>query len=97
MDRLSDSASNLNLRYVIEGGTLETEHFYKVTLDSDIYTLDQDKITEIMFNAASLKEINEKLFRIYLNVLTDYFLEILTTDSVSASDSIVGVELNEAI
>ena len=97
VDRLSDSASNLNLRYVIEGGTLETEHFYKVTLDSDIYTLDQDKITEIMFNAASLKEINEKLFRIYLNVLTDYFLEILTTDSVSASDSIVGVELNEAI
>ena len=48
-----------------------------------------------MHDEEEIKVINEKLFVIYLNAVTDDFLEILISDEEISSDGILGVELNE--
>lgn len=95
VDRLSDGESNINLRYLIEEGEIDGQKYYKVVLDSDIYMMNQDVISRIVLDEEEIKVINEKLFVIYLNAVTDDFLGILISDEEISSDGILGVELNE--
>lgn len=95
IERFTDGSSNINLKHAIEEGKLDEEIFYKVTLDSDIYIAEQKNIENVIFDDKSMDEINDKLFRVYLNAITDEFLELLCSEDGMDSDKIVGVELNE--
>lgn len=93
IDRLSNGIHNINMRYAIEQGQLENDLVYKVTLDSDIYVTDQSEIERLLFKEESINEVNETLFRIYLNAITEDFIKVLCSDEDSVD--IIGVESNE--
>ena len=93
-DKLFDGKHNINMNYAVEEGTLGEEIVYKITLDSDIYLSAQNDIEQVVFEETALKDINEKLFRIYLNVITDDLIEILIRDQEPSSDEILGVDDN---
>lgn len=94
-DRLVCGAQKLNLRYAVEQGQLGEEVVYKLTLDTDIYLLNQAEIDKYLFDEKKLSEINEKVFRIYIGVLTDKMIELLTNDHEEGLEEILGVESNE--
>ena len=93
IDRLSNGIHSINMRYAIEQGQLENDLVYKVTLDSDIYVTDQSEIERLLFKEDSINELNETLFRIYLNAITEDFIKILCSDEDPVD--IIGVENNE--
>lgn len=94
-DKLFDGKHNINMNYAVEEGMLGDELVYKITLDSDIYLTVQKDIEETVFEENALKEINEKLFKIYINVITEDLIEILTNEQSLYSDEILGVDDNE--
>lgn len=93
-DKLFDGKHNINMNYAVEEGMLGEEIVYKITLDSDIYLSAQNDIEQAVFEETALKEINEKLFRIYINVITEDLIEVLTSDQAPSSDEILGVDDN---
>lgn len=94
-NNLSDGVRNLNLRYAIEEGQIDIERYYKVTLDSDIYLTSQDEIMKILFNEQDIAAINEILFSVYINVITEEFLNVLISNQEMKTSEILGVELND--
>ena len=95
IDRLSTEESNINLRYRVEDGEVNEQQYYRVTLDSDIYVSKQETIEKIIFDKDEMMKINEKLFEIYLNVLTDKFITLLVDEEEPDLEILMGVELNE--
>lgn len=93
-DSLAYENENLNLKYAVEQGMLGTDKVYKVTLDTDIYLLEQAEIEKILSNQRCLSEINELVFGIYIDSLTDKMIELLC-DEEAEMDGIVGIEDNE--
>ena len=91
---LSYGKKNLNLRYAVEKGNLDKEPFYKVTLDSDIYSVDKATIHSIIENKDEMASINEMLFTIYCGALTDQMAELLTSEN-DLPEGLAGVENNE--
>ena len=94
-DRLVNGQQKINLRYAVEQGYLGEESVYKVTLDTDIYMNDQKEIDQYFFGDSHLPDINEIAFRIYLGVLTEKMIDILSTDQEHEPEEIFGVENNE--
>lgn len=94
-NNLSDGLKNLNLRYAIEEGLIDVERYYKVTLDADIYLTSQDEIMKTVFNEQEIGAINEKLFSVYINAITEEFLNVLASDREMTTNEILGVELND--
>ena len=95
IDRLSNGIHNINMRYATEQGELENDLVYKVTLDSDIYVTNQSEIERLLFEEKSINEVNEILFRIYLNAITDDFIKVLCSNVDNLPVDIIGVESNE--
>lgn len=95
IDRLSTEESNINLRYRVEDGELNEQQYYRVTLDSDVYVGKQEVIEKIIFDEDEMMRINEKLFEIYLNVLTDKFIMLLVDEEEPDLEILMGVEPNE--
>ena len=94
-DKLQNGLQKLNLRYAVEQGQLGVDSVYKVTLDTDIYLAEQTEIEQYLFGEKQLTEINEVAFRIYLGVLTEKMIGILTDDQDCETDEVLGVESNE--
>ena len=94
-NNLSDGLRNLNLRYAIEEGQIKKELYYKVTLDADIYLTSRDEIMKIIFNKQEIEAINEKLFSVYINAITEEFLDLLVSNQELTTNEILGVELND--
>lgn len=92
---LSSEDMDINLIYAIEEGEIGESTYQKVTLDSDIYITAQTQIERILLDKSAMNDINETLFRIYLNTVSDRFLELLTSDDDLCTDEILGVEPNE--
>lgn len=85
----------LNLLCDIEQGQLDDKQVYKLTLDSDIYIDDTNSIEKNIFEDGNLSLLNERLFMIYVDALTDEFGKMLLSDEDICQDEIMGVERNE--
>lgn len=85
----------LNLLCDIEQGQLNDKQVYKLTLDSDIYIDDTNKIEKDIFMDKNIASLNERLFMIYIDALTDEFGSMLLSDEDIGQDEIIGVERNE--
>lgn len=81
----------VNLSCNIEQGSSERKTLYKVSLDSDIYVDNADKIEE----GFDFLQMNNILFNIYVSSLTEKFLAGLCGDDQSAFEGIIGVEKND--
>lgn len=93
--RLSDGKKNVNLRYIVEQGEIDQDVYFKVTLDSDIYSNDENTIKVVLSNKDELSAINETLFKIYCGAITEKLAEVLLSEDNSLPEGIVGVEENE--
>ena len=85
----------MNLLCDIEQGQLGDEQIYKVTLDSDIYIDVTENIENIIFQDYDIARLNDKLFEIYVDALTQEFGSMLLSDDTIWPDEIMGVEKNE--
>ena len=83
------------MRYIVEQGELNQDTFFKITLDSDIYSTDEITINQILNVKSELSSINEMLFTIYCGVITEQFAEILLSEDDKIPEGLVGVENNE--
>ena len=68
---------------------------HQVTLDSDIYVVSQNEIERLLFSETAISEINETLFRIFINSISEALLEILSSESDDVPDGLEGVESND--
>lgn len=85
----------MNLLCDIEQGQLNDKQVYKLTLDSDIYIDDTNCIEKEIFENNNISSLNERLFAIYIDALTDEFVEMLANDEDIDQVEIIGVERNE--
>lgn len=93
--QLSDGKRSLNLRFGVDQGEIDQEKYYRVTLDSDIYSTDEVTITEIIEQKQKMQETNDTLFKVYCNVLNDRLIEILSTEELDIPEGLAGIENNE--
>ncbi|WP_373263578.1 TIGR04255 family protein [Hungatella hathewayi] len=85
----------MNVLCDIEQGMLGNKQIYKVTLDSDIYIDVTETIEKIIFEKNDMAKLNDKLFSIYADALTEEFGSMLLNDKTVWPDEIIGVEKNE--
>lgn len=85
----------INLLCDIEQGQLNDKQSYKLTLDSDIYIDDTDNIEKDIFDNEGISLLNERLFMIFVDAITDEFGKMLLSDNDINQDEIMGVERNE--
>ena len=93
--RLSDGKMNANLRHIIEQGEIDQDVYFKVTLDSDIYSTDEETIVKTLADKAELTAINEMLFRIYCGAITESMASVLLSEDDNIPEELVGIENNE--
>ena len=93
--QMTDGKRKLNLNHFIEQGELDTEVYYKITLDTDIYSTDEETILSLLGNDEIMISANDVLFRAYYNVLTDRFIEILSNEDAPIPNGIIGVDFND--
>lgn len=84
----------INLIYTIKEEEIENEKWYKVIVDSDIYTINSNVINNIMGNNEEFKEVNETLFNLFVKALTDDFVDILSSDKNIDSNELKMVSEN---
>lgn len=80
-----------NLSCNIDRGIADGINLYRVSLDIDVYTNNADTITQFI----DLNEMNEILFGIFIDSLTDKFKAALLGNDEAAFSDIIGVESNE--
>ena len=66
----------------------------QVVLDTDIYITDAENIEELFTGNTEIVEMNDKLFELYKEALTDVFIKNLTKINYN-DNNIIGVESNE--
>ena len=95
MSQLTDGKKNLNLKFAVDEGEIEKESYYRVTLDADIYSLDDKTITTIIEDKSQMMAVNETLFRVYCGVITESLFEVLSSDDDNIPEGLAGIENNE--
>lgn len=85
---------NFNVKRLVIRGELDGSEAYQIILDSDIYIIDNYKITELLTDRKMLNEMNEFLFDVYKKCLTIDFLNKLLDDNFD-DNQIKGVDNNE--
>jgi len=85
----------VNLLHGISQGQLDRDVIYKVVLDADIYIDEQEYIKKLIFDDGNIYVLNNKLFDIYIDAITEEFAELLKKDDFDFSSEIIGVERNE--
>lgn len=85
----------INLCYGINEEEIEKDKWYKVTVDSDVYTNHSDLINNIMKNNDEFNNVNDTLFNLFITVLTDDFIELLSSDKIIDSNEMKMVSENE--
>lgn len=94
-DNFKVGSYSVNLLCGTEQGKVNTDIIYKVTLDSDIYTEDREKIEELISIDRKINQLNDYLFSIYIDALTDEFGAILLDGEHELPNDIIGVDRNE--
>lgn len=85
----------LNLLCGIVQGQLNEQNVYQLTLDTDIYIDDTDRIEKCIYTDENISLLNEKLFMIYKDSITDEFVNMLISEEDIMQDEIIGVDRNE--
>lgn len=85
----------LNISYVIEQGQIQDNIMYKVILDSDIYIEQEKIIQKLLFEDKNIKEMNEELFKIYVDSITSEMANLLMRDIDDIPENLLGVDSNE--
>ncbi|MCI8465352.1 MAG: TIGR04255 family protein [Lachnospiraceae bacterium] len=80
-----------NISCNIDQGNANGKILYKVSLDIDIYIDDMNTILQCL----DFKQMNEILFGIYVDSLTDRFRMDLLGDDETVFSDIIGIEKNE--
>lgn len=93
-DHLFIDDYNLNLTREILRGELQGEEAYRINLDADLYLLGDKEVKEIIQNNTCVKTMNEILFNIYKDTITESFLQQLIDGSFDPG-LIKGVMKNE--
>lgn len=93
-DCFKDEKYNVNLTRMVIMGEYENDVAYQVVLDSDIYITENDNISNLFNNNDEITIMNEKLFELYKEALTEYFITELGKENFS-DEHIIGVEPNE--
>lgn len=93
--QLTDGRKNLNLKFAVDQGEIEKEAYYRVTLDADIYSVDEKTITSIITDKEQMMATNEMLFKVYCSVITEQLFKILSSDDDNIPDGLAGIENNE--
>lgn len=94
-DHLTCGNKKLNLIYAVEQGKLGDKDAYKVTLDTDIYLIEQTEIEKMLSDQQGLLAINDIAFKIYLASITDNMIELLRNGKIAIDNCIMGIEDNE--
>ena len=84
---------NINLRKMFIRGQYDDSPAYQINLDADIYMTAEESIIEVMNNPSRAKSMNEHLFILYKESITEKFLERLSEDGFN-DDNLIGVEKN---
>lgn len=85
----------INLITGIQQGKKQKEDVYKITLDIDIYIDDAIKVDDYLNSIEKQKEANELAFKIYTTLLTDSFIEKLSSEECVDYSFIEGIEQND--
>lgn len=85
----------VNLFTNIEQGTLESREVYSIRLDIDVYMNNSEDISMILNEKAKQDEVNDLIFGIFVSLLTDHFISLLTSDKEFNDTVIMGVEEND--
>lgn len=80
-----------NISCNIDQGKSNEKCLYKITLDIDIYTDDEMKLD----GKIDLSEMNEIIFKIYIDTLSDNFKNSLLEGNENMFTELIGVETNE--
>lgn len=84
---------NINYTRNILAGELDRKPVYQVVLDTDIYLLESEKVSELIKNPDLLIPMNNLLFDMYKMAITDEFSGELQKDNFY-DENIIGVEKN---
>lgn len=84
---------NINLNRMLIRGEVRGQEAYQVNYDADIYLLDEESIEELIQNKDKIAKMNDWLFELYKDAVTETFLNQLI-DGTFDSDMIIGVEAN---
>lgn len=84
---------NVNYQNRIEKGKIEDSTVFMVTVDSDIYSEDNTKLAAIFADSKKAEHMNELLFNIFIESLTEEFRSILCSED-DIPTNIFGVNKN---
>lgn len=84
---------NINYTRNILAGELDREQVYQVVLDTDIYLLESEKVSELIKKPELLIPMNDLLFDMYKMTITDEFAGELQKENF-CDENIIGVEKN---
>lgn len=84
---------NVNLVRTIIKGEIRGEKAYQLNFDADIYLMDEEHIEELLKLDGTIGKMNEFLFELYKDAVTEKFLNQLM-DGTFEQDVILGVDAN---
>ena len=84
---------NINLVRGIIGGEIQKKEAYQVDYDADIYLLNEENIKELIQNESKIAEMNDLLFELYKDAVTENFLNQLIDGTIN-KEIIMGVDAN---
>lgn len=85
---------NLNLTRTIVHGKMEEKDAYQINLDADLYLLGDEEVKRIIQNQSCVKNMNDILFELYRDSITEEFLQQLM-DGTFDSNLVKGVMKND--
>ena len=92
-DSLEIADYNVNLIRTLIRGELRGQEAYQVNYDADIYLIDSESIVELIRNKEKIAEMNNWLFELYKDAVTEKFLNQLIDGSFDR-ETIIGVDAN---
>lgn len=84
---------NINLIRNIILGKYDEQPAYQIAIDADIYTSSKEKIIDIIQNESQINTMNDILFEIYTNMLTNKLIKQLSENEFN-DNLLVGVKDN---
>ena len=89
-----DGKYNINYTRMVINGEYDGETAYQVVLDSDVYSNNSEHIEKIISDDEELNNMNEILFDLFKEVLTENFIVKLSKEEYTDTN-IIGVDKNE--
>ena len=84
----------VNLTCDINQGKANDAEIYRVSLDIDVYLDDKEKIEIILSDNKEALRMNDLIFAIYSDALSDEFKGALTSEDDFSIEGVLGVEPN---